>query len=244
MRRMLLKKRKKFNYVNLFLFIIIGMIFCIFFIINYVDKNFIPILKQYGDSEIRKFSNLIINNSISNELLDEIDVNKMFIILKDDNGLVQTIDFDPIVINKSLNKVVLSIQESLNKIENGSLDNCSWLEYDKKKLLKGIIFEIPSGVIFKNSLLSNLGPKIPVKYNFVGDIESRINSNVTNYGINNALIEVSIHVKLTSLMILPFITDKVVVETDIPIAFKMFHGNVPSYLVGDGSSFNIRVPSS
>lgn len=244
MRRMLLKKRKKFNYVNLFLFIIIGMIFCIFFIINYVDKNFIPILKQYGDSEIRKFSNLIINNSISNELLDEIDVNKMFIILKDDNGLVQTIDFDPIVINKSLNKVVLSIQESLNKIENGSLDNFSWLEYDKKKLLKGIIFEIPSGVIFKNSLLSNLGPKIPVKYNFVGDIESRINSNVTNYGINNALIEVSIHVKLTSLMILPFITDKVVVETDIPIAFKMFHGNVPSYLVGDGSSFNLRVPSS
>lgn len=243
MKRMVLKKKRKFNF-NLFLLIFIGMLFCIFFIINYVDRNFVPILKQYGDSEIRKFSNLIINNSISNELLNEIDVDDMFIILKDSNGEIRTIDFDPIVINKSLNKIISSIQKKLTEIESGNLDNFSYLNYDSKKLKKGIIFEIPSGVVLKNSLLANLGPKIPVKYNFVGDIDGRINSSVKNYGINNALIEVNVHVKLTSLMILPFITDEVVVESDIPIAFKMFQGNVPSYLIGDGSSFNLRVPSS
>lgn len=243
MKRMILKKKKKFNYLNLFLLIFLCMLFFIFFIINYVDKNFVPILKQYGDSEIRKFSSLIINNSISNDLLNEIDVDKMFIILKDNNGDVKTIDFDPIIINKSLSRIVSSIQKSLTDIENGNLDNFSYLNYDKAKLGRGIVFEIPSGVVLKNSLLANLGPKIPVRFNFVGDIESRINSSVKNYGINNALIEVSVHIKLTTLMILPFITDKVVVETDIPIAFKMFQGNVPSYLIGDGSSFNLRVPN-
>lgn len=237
MRRMVLRKKKKFHFFNFIFLIIIGMFLCIFFIINYVDKKFIPIISSYGESEIRRFSSLIINSSISNDLLDEIDVDKMFIITRDSNGVVRTIDFDPIVINKSLSKVVTSIQNNLNDISNC---NELFLKYDKDKLDKKIILEIPSGVVFNNSLLANMGPKIPVKYSFTGDVESNINSSVTNYGINNALIEVSIHVRITSLMILPFKTSSVVIESDIPLAFKMLQGDVPSYLIGDSSSFSLK----
>ena len=90
-----------------------------------------------------------------------------------------------------------------------------------------------------------MGPKIPVKLSLIGDIVSNVNTKVTNYGINNALIEVSIYVQVESRVILPFITDTVIVETEIPVAMKLVQGIVPDYLLGGltNSSVPIKVPN-
>jgi len=39
-------------------------------------------------------------------------------------------------------------------------------------------------------LLSNLGPKIPVKFDLVGEVIINIETKITNYGINNAMMEI------------------------------------------------------
>ena len=179
------------------------------------------------------------------------DITKdMFIITKSETGEIRTIDFDPIVVNKTLNKIVNTIQLNLKYLEEGKLellelpDNVL-IDYNEEELSKGVIYEIPSGVVFNNSLLANLGPKIPVKLSLIGDIVSNVNTKVTNYGINNALIEVSIYVQVESRVILPFITDTVIVETEIPVAMKLVQGIVPDYLLGGltNSSVPIKVPN-
>jgi len=101
--------------------------------------------------------------------------------------------------------------------------------YDKENLKKGIVFKIPSGVVFNNSLLANVGPKIPVRFTLIGDVLSGVNTNVTNYGINNALLEVNVNIKLTLKVILPIASKEVNVETNVPIAIKMIQGSVPDY---------------
>ena len=58
-----------------------------------------------------------------------------------------------------------------------------------------------------------MGPKVPVKLSIIGDIVSTINTKVTNYGINNAIIEVSVLVEVEELVILPITTKKIKVET-------------------------------
>lgn len=252
MKRIHLKKYKKHKKKNILNYIIIITIFLIFFVIiilNYLDKNVVPVISNYASSEVRKFSNLIISRAISKQVVEELNVEEMFLITKEENGNIRTIDFDPIIINKALSKIVNSIQLNLKYLEEGKIDLLELpenllIEYDKDKLSKGIIYEIPSGVIFKNSILANIGPKIPVKFSLIGDIVSNVKTNVTNYGINNALIQVSINVEVEALVILPLITNTIKVESDIPVAMKMIQGNVPSYLVGDINSLPIKVPSS
>lgn len=238
-RKIHLKKIRKFKLglANTIIIVFILLMTMTFFSINYLNKNVVPVLMSYASSQVRKFSNLIINRAISKQIAEELNVEDMFIITKTESGEIRTIDFDPIVVNKTLNKIVNTIQLNLKYLEEGKLnllelpDNVL-IDYDEKKLSKGVIYEIPSGVVFNNSLLSNLGPKIPVKLSLIGDIVSNVNTKVTNYGINNALIEVSVYVKVESRVILPFITDTIVVETDIPVAMKLVQGIIPDYLLG------------
>lgn len=244
------KKRHKLSVGNTIIIIFILVVTMTYFSLNYLNKNVVPVLMSYATSQVRKFSSLIINRAISKQIAEDLSVEDMFIITKSETGEIRTIDFDPIVVNKTLNKIVNTIQLNLKYLEEGKLellelpDNVL-IDYNEEELSKGVIYEIPSGVVFNNSLLANLGPKIPVKLSLIGDIVSNINTKVTNYGINNALIEVSIYVQVESRVILPFITDTVIVETEIPVAMKLVQGIVPDYLLGGltNSSVPIKVPN-
>ena len=244
------KKRHKLSVGNTIIIIFILVVTMTYFSLNYLNKNVVPVLMSYATSQVRKFSSLIINRAISKQIAEDLSVEDMFIITKSETGEIRTIDFDPIVVNKTLNKIVNTIQLNLKSLEEGKLellelpDNVL-IDYNEEELSKGVIYEIPSGVVFNNSLLANLGPKIPVKLSLIGDIVSNVNTKVTNYGINNALIEVSIYVQVESRVILPFITDTVIVETEIPVAMKLVQGIVPDYLLGGltNSSVPIKVPN-
>ncbi len=244
------KKRHKPSVGNTIIIIFILVVTMTYFSLNYLNKNVVPVLMSYATSQVRKFSSLIINRAISKQIAEDLSVEDMFIITKSETGEIRTIDFDPIVVNKTLNKIVNTIQLNLKYLEEGKLellelpDNVL-IDYNEEELSKGVIYEIPSGVVFNNSLLANLGPKIPVKLSLIGDIVSNVNTKVTNYGINNALIEVSIYVQVESRVILPFITDTVIVETEIPVAMKLVQGIVPDYLLGGltNSSVPIKVPN-
>ena len=251
-RRIHLKNQRKLKLGigNTIIIIFVLVIALTFLSINYLNKNVVPVLMSYATSQVKKFSNLIINRAISKQIAEELNVEDMFIITKSETGEIRTIDFDPIVVNKTLTKIVNTIQLNLKYLEEGKLDLLELpdnvlIEYDEEKLSKGIIYEIPSGVIFNNSLLANLGPKIPVKLSLIGDIVSNVNTKVTNYGINNALIEVSVFVQVESRVILPLITEIITVETDIPVAMKLVQGVVPDYLLNGltNSSYSLKVPS-
>lgn len=238
------KTIKNIRPINLIIIIFMFIILFLFLIFNFFNKKALPVFMDYANSQVRKFSYLIINRAISKQIADDLNVEDIFIITKDSNNEIRTIDFDPIIVNKTLNKIVNTIQLNLKYLEEGKLDLIELpdnvlIDYDKEKLSKGIIYEIPSGVIFNNSFLANIGPKIPVKLSLVGDVISNVNTKVTNYGINNALIEVSVYIQIEAKVILPFITDTIMVETDIPVAMKLIQGVVPDYLFGGLSNSSI-----
>lgn len=70
---------------------------------------------------------------------------------------------------------------------------------------------------------------MPVKLNMVGDILTDIETKVTDYGINNVVIEVVVKVEVYEQVILPFGAKKVTINTEIPIALKLIQGEIPSY---------------
>ncbi len=245
MRRIRLKKRIKFKNSIL---IIILLIISIFLAFKFINLKINPVLLDYANMEARKLASIIINDAINKNFKD-INIDELFIITKEENE-IKAIDFNPIIVNQVLTNTTTLIQTNLKYLEQGkiellNLNTDALIDYNTDKLRQGIIYEIPSGVIFGNSFLANIGPKIPVRFSLVGDIVSYVNTNVKDYGINNALIEVNIVLELSEQLILPFVTDKITINTTIPVALKLIQGTVPNYyLNGLQNSPAITLPIS
>ena len=217
-------------------------------LINVINKKMTPIILETAKIEINKFSTVIINKAISQVLEDKINTDEIFSTVLSKDGEIQTIDFNPIIVNQVLNVATTVVQNNLKLLEDGDLENVGIYDMNLsakkiKKLKKGIITEIPIGIMFKNSILSNIGPRIPIRLHYLGDVNSNITTKVTPYGINNAMVEVGIRLEMTAQIILPFLTDKMTLDCTIPLAIKMIQGSVPSYygsgLLKDSSIYSL-----
>lgn len=240
-RRIHLKKKfiifnkKKGNILLLsLLFLFISIILSLYFI----NSKISPGLMEYAEIQAKKFVTLLINSAVTESIGEDLEADSLFLITKDSNGEIRSIDLDPVKVNRLLSNTTNSIQVNLQHIEKGEIDKLTLMDdtlkdYDPKELKKGVIGNIPTGVIFNNALLSNLGPKFPIRLKIMGDIITNIKTKVTNYGINNAVVEVSIQVDVTTQAILPFSSKVIKVSSDIPLTIKLMQGNVPSYYFGD-----------
>lgn len=247
-RRIHLKNNKKHRRLNKLLIVTMSIAILIGISLGKISKVFTPILLETAELEINKFSTIVVNKAISQVLEDKINTDEIFSTITDERGNIQTVDFNPIIVNQVLNIATTVVQNNLRMLEEGNLDSIGIYDMNitkvkLNKLKKGIITEIPIGVIFKNSVLSNVGPKIPIRMHYLGDVNSDIKTKITPYGINNALVEISIHLQMTAQIILPFMTDKMNLECNIPIAIKMIQGNIPNYygsgLLKDSSIYSI-----
>ena len=183
-----------------------------------------------AQTDCKKMAIVMIKNSLNEEVLNTLDAN-MYNIVQNKNGEVQTIDFNPIIVNKFLSKTTNIVSNNLKKLEKGEIEDISFIdeEYDKKKLKNGIISEVPLGIVTNNIFLTNIGPKVPVKINLLGNVISSVETNVSNYGINSALVEIYAKVEVTEQVIIPFQTKTIKVVNKVPIAIKIINGNVPEY---------------
>ncbi|MFA5602786.1 MAG: sporulation protein YunB [Bacilli bacterium] len=232
---MTLKRKKKKSRVSKIIITTILSIILAFNAISYVNKKITPYLLDYASLETQKIANLIINKAITKQVItDNVEVDKLFTIVQDSSGNIQSIDFNSIVVNDILSSISDLIQDNLIAVEQGKIDIIKdseniFSEYDKRKLKKGIIYEVPLLAYTGNTFLANIGPKIPVRLNLVGNVSSNIDTKIEPYGINNALLEILIHVEVSEQIILPIASKKITIDNDIPIAIKMIQGSVPRY---------------
>ena len=222
--------KKKIIAISLILIIVLSLMS-----LNFLNKKVSPVLFSYAQSETKRLSTIIINKAINKQLANGIDLEKLFQIVKNTDGEIQTIDFNPLVVNKILNTTTNVVLVNLKAVEEGNINFVELPDIliNSKNLQKGIIYELPIFVSTNNLLLSNLGPKIPIKLNVIGSVESNIKTNIKEYGINNALIEVFVEITVSEMVNVPFISNKVKVTSSIPIAFKVIQGKVPRYYGGN-----------
>ena len=228
MKKIKLKKRKH-SKLNFFLFVIILMIISIVFLFTYINKKITTVFLEYAEFQASKIATYVISKAIDEEVSKNLDIEDLFISSKDSSGNIKSIDFNPITINKISNLIKSNIFEYLEDLENGNIEKIKNTALFSSRINEGIVFEIPSGIVFNNVLLANIGPKVPVKLSLTGDILTNIHTKVTDYGINNAVVEVVINVEVYEQVILPFTTKRVTINTDIPIAVKLIQGEIPSY---------------
>lgn len=234
MKRMYLKKKRKNNISGLITIIFVLIMIFVIYLLKIFNDKAIPQFMSYSMIETKKIVSSVIDSTVMEETYKNTDLDNLFVTTKDNDGNIRNIDFNPTYVNQILVNTYKSVQRSLMYLEKGNVEklnlyNYNLSTYKNNKLKKGVIYELPSGIIFNNVILNNLFPKIPVKIDLIGNIFCRLDTDIKSYGINNALITVNVVVEVEIKILLPFISENTKIVESIPIIMKIVEGEIPSY---------------
>jgi len=235
MGRIKLRRSRVKNKLILFSIVIIFSIFISFLSVIHISEKVTPILLDLATMKLNKYSTTIVNKAVSQVLDDKIEIDSLFEVVKNKNDEIQMIDFDTAKVNHALNIATTVVQNNIKILESGDVPSVvdDELEHDEiNSLAKGIVVEIPIGSSLGVTYLANLGPMLPIRFQYIGDVNSNIETKVTAYGLNNALMEISIRLEMTAQIFLPFQTEVKTIECTIPLVIKMLNGSVPNYYSG------------
>ena len=233
MKMLLRKKKRKVNVLLICIIIIIFLGLISGYFINFYSRKAIPLLISYAEAESKKLIILVINKAVTKQI-NNVDTDQIFEVTYNNNGEVILVDFNSKRTSIALSTITSLVEFNLRAIEEGKIDMLELPDnsldlYDEDLLGKGIILEVPLGVISNSVLLTNLGPKVPVKISLIGDVSSGFSTDVKEYGINNALITLNIDVSVDTKVVLPFVSENMNVSASIPIAMKVIQGKIPEY---------------
>lgn len=219
-------KKKRFKFNKLYIVIVSIIILTIMFLI-YINKNISPKLIQISSYSLDTYNNHLIMDFISNDTLSESELDNLISLVKNNDNEVISIDYD---IKKSYH-ILKNITNSLYEIvSNTSYKDITEFDYDIKD---DLILYYPIGLASNYVYFNNLGPKIPVKIKFLSSLVTNLNTKVTNYGINNVLIEIYVDIDITDDIVVPFNSESIKKHYNILLASKVVMGKVPMYLGGN-----------
>ena len=210
----------KKNIIKLIIIFIL-IIFLAIILICLLNSKVIPIYMEYSEIEMKRVVTTTINKTIN-----EIEISDNLFIMKSDDD-IKIIDYEPKALNTIISNITNNVYDNLKLISE--MDNDTLKKFNISKN----IFYIPSFIIFNSPLLNNLGPKIPIKLELIESVNSNMETKVTEYGINNSLIEVNVKVNVTVKMILPLSSKDVNVSVIVPLTVKIIQGNIPEYYFGN-----------
>lgn len=210
--KMNLKNKKKTFIYKKRIFIII-IILSLLIGTHQLIKNISYYYLNYSEKEVIKIIDTASGKGITDKILNEIKDKELYTVSKNSFGEIEMIDYNSYLVNLFLRDVSKNISDSLDEQENS----------------KKIAFYVPLGSIFQNPILNNKGPKIPVRMEIIGSVFSNMNIKIKEYGINNCLIEMYVHIEIKEKVILPVLSKTIVVKNDIPVSYKIIKGVVPSY---------------
>ena len=214
-----MKFRKKTNHKFIILIIIfILALEWISLLGRMINDNFIFFIKQ----NIKKEVNHCLFYSFSKEVAAKFRVDDLISLNLNKNGEVISVDY-------KMNEVYVMLGESLESLYN----NLAQIDFsvNYKGSNKDVLW-VPIGIGNENILISNFGPKIPVKIEVLTDSAMGYKTQVKNYGINNVLLELYLDITINSSLLTPVSKEEIKDDFSILIASRIIPGTVPSYYNG------------
>ncbi|ATD55378.1 sporulation protein YunB [Clostridium chauvoei] len=201
------KKHIKIKHKKLILVII-----TIFFVFNsllyFFDRSILPALINIAEIEMKREATDIIQQTALDIYSKYFNYDDVMIIEKDNEGNITMVRADTVKLNYLSSKLILECNKKIDELENLGI-------------------KIPMGYMTNNSVTHNLGPKINIKMEQVGNISSNYESVFESAGINQTRHKIYLNVKLNMKVIIPLNSEEVEVTCQIPIAETIIVGKIP-----------------
>lgn len=221
------------NKIKILFFILISTTIISVFLLSILGKRLSPILARYVNVEAKRFASNIINTSV-NDTIEEKITDDLFNLSKTEDGKIEILDYNTKKVNSILSSINTKIQKKLLNLEEGQIANMPISSgFKVEKILKnGIVCKVPMGSLRKNSLFVNVGPSIPIKMVFIGQVESSLNTKIREYGINYLVVEINVNVVVEEQIIMPAMSKRETLNLEAPLTLKIIQGEIPNYYFG------------
>lgn len=213
--------KKKF--LLIFLLLVITISLSVSFLGRTIEKK----ISGYVYDEVNKTSKMLIRDILNEEFINNLDLDNLFIIEKNSFGEIELIDFDITKVNMVLGVVSDEVVEQFKDFNNGDSFDHYYSSNLIDKYEDGIMLSVPLGVLFSNPIFTNVGPRIPIRLKFSGQVEADVITSVKQYGINSVLLEMSIEITVREKISFPFSSDYIDVSLTLPLVIELISGKVP-----------------
>ena len=226
----------KTKLLTLSIYLITITIICAITFIYFFTKQLGTGLIDCAEDEVKHLTSLIMSNCIKKYTDKTNDLNLLTI--ERNNNTIERIQYNTKILNQTRTQILDMLEIDLDYMVEGRLDKIG-LNINKlsdeyyEKTEKGILFMVSIGSSTGNPFFANLGPKIPLNLKTIGDATADITTNITEYGMNNALIEVSIKLEVTTIIHMPFLSKEVTITNTTPLTMELIQGKVPGYYINN-----------
>ncbi|WP_370829853.1 sporulation protein YunB [Clostridium sp.] len=218
------KKHRNMNFkqfkVHSSLLIVLIIIIAFNFIIYIFGKRILPIVLNMGEVKIKSEAVKIMNEESVNVYSENFKYDNIINIEKDADGNITMIRSDTVKQNYLASQVVLKCDKRLSDLEDLGV-------------------KIPLGYLTNNVMFYNMGPKITVKMQQVGNITTSYESEFQSAGINQTRHKIYLNLTTTMRVIVPFNSKEVEVTCQIPVSDTIIVGKIPETAINmNGSNSN------
>ncbi|MEN1969770.1 sporulation protein YunB [Lentibacillus sp. N15] len=223
--------------ITMLLFVLmIGLTFVI------VNAGIKPTLMDVAESKTTEFATRGINAAV--QFAGDYNFEDMTEFTQDNDGNITSWKFDSGAVNEINRYATDKVEEFFLRMNSGKVpdEETSDLDLEYGDTVEGkrtedpTLVEIPLGQVTGNTVLANLGPKIPVNLEFTGNVKTDVVHEVEDFGINSAMVKIYIHVEGQVQTIIPFSSSVKDVSTDVYITSGVVIGKVPDYYGGGGNN--------
>lgn len=202
-------------------FFIVLLIIIVFNSIIYIfGKRILPTVLELGEIKIKSEAVKVMNEESVNVYSENFKYDDIINIEKDSDGNITMIRANTVKQNYLASQVVLKCDERLSELEDLGV-------------------KIPLGYLTNNVMFYNMGPKITVKMQQVGNITTSYESEFESAGINQTRHKIYLNLTTTMRVVVPFNSKEVEVTCQIPVSDTIIVGKIPETAINmNGSNSN------
>ncbi|WP_234028545.1 sporulation protein YunB [Lentibacillus sp. Marseille-P4043] len=243
------KRRSPPPVKNIFVITMILFVLMIWLSFVIVDKGIKPTLMDVAETKTTEFATRAINAAV--KFAETYEFQDVTDVTQNENGDITSWKFNSAAVNEINRYATDRVEEFFKRMNSGEIppeeqENLN-LDYgdtaEEKSNEDPTVVEIPLGQATGNTIFANLGPKIPVNLELVGNVKTDVVHDIEGFGINSALIKVYIHVEAEVQIVIPFSTGVKEVSTDVYATSGVINLGVPDFY-GEGGNNNpsISIP--
>lgn len=198
--------------------LVIITILIIFNLFLYIfDSRVLPNVLIKSESMVQAKAEDIINTTSMNIFNEKFNYGEMIIINKDNEGTINLIQANTVRLNELSSRISLKCNEELQKMGEVGID-------------------VPVGWLTEKSIFYNLGPKINVKVEPIGNISINYESKFESAGINQTRHKIYLNISATVRTIVPLHSQEIEVKCEVPVAETIVVGKIPQTAIDFGTS--------
>lgn len=235
------------RYILMITFILVIVI--TYFSLEFIDEEITPTIKEIARAKTTEFATRGINSAV--KFAEEYTFEDIAITEKTESGHISIVGWDPSVVNKINRAATDRVEEFFHSMNRGTPPQYSdplgepdvyGDTVDELVDRDPTVIEIPIGQATGNSILANLGPRIPVNLELVGAVRTELGEETEEFGINNFFVTLYVEVEADVQIVIPFTSEVEKVKTKILIDKAVIMGEVPDFYGGTGGDTSIAIP--